>query len=82
MALATLLIGGVMRKTLVITNILLGIIALCLVVLVGSIYDVGASKAYAQPTMRPAPVVLMYWDDTSRTYKQVVTEGGYVRTTK
>lgn len=71
-----------MKNLLRITNALLAVIALCLVLLVASIYRVDAvTTARAQVTTKAQPVYLVYWDDVNRMHT-VVGEDGHVPTKK
>jgi hypothetical protein len=55
-----------MEKVLRVTNVLLGIIALCLLLLVASVYRVDmVSIAQAQTGSGPQPVYLVYWPPNS-----------------
>jgi hypothetical protein len=71
-----------MNRTLVVTNVFLGIIAICLLLLVASVYGIGVREAHAQDLATPTQVVLMYWDSDSRSYQPVVNPAGYIKTAK
>jgi hypothetical protein len=71
-----------MNRTLMATNVLLGIIAVCLLLLVASVYGVGVREAQAKVIAPPQEVILMYWDNDSRSYKPVATPDGTIRTSR
>lgn len=76
-----------MEKVLKVTNFLLGVIAICLLLVVAKISGADMPKvAQAQNTLsqsRPQPVYLVYWPDgNNNSYQPVVGTSGVVRTTK
>lgn len=71
-----------MRKLLVVTNALLGVIALCLLLLVAKLYDIAVvTPAYAASS-EPQNVRLVYWDDGANKWKAVQGRDGAIRTTR
>jgi hypothetical protein len=75
-----------MERLLRVTNVLLGIIALCLVLLVLSVYNVDTPRvARAQVNTNSAtaqPVYLVYWPNGYGSYERVVGQNGVVRTSR
>ena len=70
-----------MEKILRVTNVLLGIIALCLLLLVASVYRIDmVSIAQAQNRSGPQPVYLVYWPTPNSEAQSVVGHDGRLPT--
>lgn len=68
-----------MEKILRVTNALLAVIALCLVLLVASVYRVNvvpvANAQTGTSAAKPQPVYLVYWDHNNRARAIVGADG-------
>jgi hypothetical protein len=74
-----------MERILRVTNFLLGVIAVCLLLIVAKVYGVDVprkAQAQVQGVGKQQPVYLVYWPDEVNGYQRVIGPTGVVRTSK